>query len=151
MQSMTTRRMLAVTIATGLAMGLAGGAQAHHSATAYDGSKSLTINGTVKDWQWTNPHCWLQLMVDDGGGAQVEAGYELGSPNTLIRNGFGARVFKPGDKVTVVYGPRRDGKPGGGLTAVLTAEGKWLQWGPQADAKAAQEAARARQVAAGAQ
>ena len=118
----------------------------HHSAAEYAGAQQTTT-GTVKEWQWQNPHCFLQLMVDDGNGGLVEAGYEVGSPNTLVRNGFKKTTFAAGDKVTVIYRPRRDGKPGGGLESVLTAENKWLQWGPLADVQAAQESAAKRAAA----
>lgn len=122
-----------------------GPASAHHSAAMYEPSKKTTISGTVKIWQWTNPHAFLWLIVPDGKGGQTEAGFELGSPNTLIRNGFKSTTFKPGDKATVYFAPRRDGQPGGGIESVyVDKEAKWLQWGPVADAKAAQEAAEAR-------
>lgn len=118
---------------------------AHHSAAVYMQGKKTTISGTVKKWQWTNPHAFLWLVVDDGKQGTAVAGFELGSPNTLVRNGFKATTFKPGDKATVSYSPRRDGQPGGGLEAVYSEkENKWLAWGPAADAKAAQEAAAAR-------
>lgn len=124
-------------------------ASAHHSAAMYDPGKKTQLSGTVKIWQWTNPHAFLWLVVDDGKGGQTEAGFELGSPNTLIRNGFKSSTFKPGDKATVLFAPRRDGQPGGGIEAVyVDKESKWLQWGPVADAKAAQEAAEARAKAA---
>lgn len=113
---------------------------AHHSASMFDASKRLQWEGSVKQWQWTNPHAWLQLMAPDSKGDIVEMGFELGSPNTLVRNGFRKDTFKPGDKVTVVGSPRRDGAPGGALVQVKMADGTWLQWGPGADAKAAAEA-----------
>lgn len=115
-------------------------AVAHHSAAMFDSSKRITVEGTVKDWQWTNPHAWLQLEVSDDKGGMVEEGFELGSPNTLVRNGFRRDSFKLGDKVTVVGSPRKDGVPGGALIQVKTADGAWLQWGPGADAKAAADA-----------
>ena len=115
-------------------------ATAHHSAAMFDSSKRITVEGTVKDWQWTNPHAWLQIIAPDDKGSMVEQGFELGSPNTLVRNGFRKDSFKPGDKVTIIGSPRKDGMPGGALTMVKTADGQWLQWGPGADAKAAAEA-----------
>jgi hypothetical protein len=139
------RQLLALTSGAAL-LTLTATAFAHHSAAEYGGGQQ-TSSGTVKEWQWQNPHCFLQLMVDDGKGGLIEAGFEAGSPNTLIRNGFKKATFKPGDKVTVIYGARRDGKPGGGLESVLTAENKWLQWGPLADVKATQEAAARRAAA----
>jgi hypothetical protein len=119
---------------------LAAPAWAHHSAAQFDASKRMTVEGTVKEWQWTNPHAWLQLLVPGAKGQMTEMGFELGSPNTLTRNGFRRDSFKPGDKVTVVGSPRKDGMSGGALVQVRTSDGRWLQWGPGADAKAAAEA-----------
>jgi hypothetical protein len=128
-----------------LATGLAGSlASAHHSAAEYYGEKQK-VTGTVKAWEWQNPHTFLQLMVPDGKGGEVEAGFEFGSPNTLIRNGFKATTFKAGDKATMVYTPRRDGRPGGAASVVYShKDKKWLTWGPGADLAAAREAAAKR-------
>ena len=111
---------------------------AHHSDASYETGQRMQITGTVKKWQWTNPHSFLWLIVDDGKGGTDEAGFELGSPNTLIRNGFTSKTFVPGDKATVTYAPRRDGKPGGGLNSVYVYnQGKWLSWGPGAEVQPA--------------
>jgi len=129
----------AAMIGTVLALG-GGPALAHHSATMFDQTKRITVVGTVKEWQWTNPHAWLQLAVPDANGKLVEQGFEVGSPNTMFRNGFRATSFKPGDTVTVVASPRRDGTVGGLLMQAKTASGVWLQWGAGADAAAAKAA-----------
>jgi len=121
----------------GVVMLAAGTAAAHHSGAAFDNSKRVTVTGTVKEWEWTNPHAWLQLEVPDAKGNSVEEGFEAGSPNTMFRDGFRINSFKPGDVVSVVAGPRRDGGPGGALIQVKTASGTWLQWGQGADAVAA--------------
>jgi len=108
------------------AMILIPAAQAHHSVAMFDTTKAGMLEGTVKEWQWTNPHAWLQLMVDDGTGKLVEAGYELRSPNALQREGFEIESFHPGDRVKLLAAPRRDGTVGGMLMCVRTAAGKWL-------------------------
>jgi len=107
----------------------ASGAVAHHSVAMFDTSKEIIVHGTVKEWQWTNPHAWLQVLVPDPAGAEVEQGFELGSPNTLVRDGFRKETFQPGDKVTVVAAPRRDGTVGGLYLCGKTTEGKWLIFG----------------------
>ena len=112
-------------------------ALAHHSASMFDQTKRITVTGTVKEWEWTNPHAWLQLQVPDAKGQLVEEGFEVGSPNTMFRNGFRSTSFKPGDIATVVASPRRDGTVGGLLMQAKTASGEWLQWGAGADAAAA--------------
>lgn len=116
---------------------MAAAAFAHHSAAMFDLTKRIKVEGTVKDWQWTNPHSWLQVLVSDGKGGWLEEGFELGSPNTLVRDGFKKNSFTPGDKVTVVAAPRKDGSVGGFLVQVRTASGEWLRWGRGADAAAA--------------
>lgn len=115
-------------------------ASAHHSAAMFDQTKRITITGMVKQWQWTNPHAWLQLEVPDANGKPVEEGFEVGSPNTMFRNGFRSNSFKPGDTATVVAAPRRDGTVGGLLIQAKAATGVWLQWGAGADADAAKAA-----------
>jgi hypothetical protein len=103
-------------------------AQSHHSGAMFDNTQSLVVEGTVKSWLWTNPHAWLQVLTSDGKGGMVEQGFELGSPNTLTRNGYSFESFKPGDKVKVVYHPRKDGTLGGELSWARVQGGPWLKW-----------------------
>lgn len=103
-------------------------ALAHHSGAMFDNTRSLIVEGVVKDWQWKNPHAWLQIVTPDGKGGIVEQGFELGSPNTLVRNGYEFDTFQPGDKVKVVYHPRKDGSLGGELSWVKGPSGTWLKW-----------------------
>ena len=67
---------------------LAGSAQAHHSFAMFDNQKDVTIEGTVKSFQWTNPHTWIQLMVKDANGTEAEWSLEGQSPNGLVRQGW---------------------------------------------------------------
>ena len=85
---------------------------AHHSAAMFDDAKSVDLNGTIKEVQWTNPHIWIQVIVDTNG-QTTEWSIEGGSPNTLSRNGWRATTFKSGDAVTVRVNPMKDGSPGG--------------------------------------
>lgn len=103
----------------GLALLLAGGAAAHHSDAMFDKTKEITINGTVKDWEWTSPHVWLQVTADNG----KEVGFEAVSPNTMVRQGWRWNSLQVGDKITVVGNPRRDGASGGFLIQVTKADG----------------------------
>ena len=98
---------------------------AHHSFAMFDTRSEVTVNGTVREFQWTNPHSWLQLEVERGG-ARVEYSIELGSPNTMSRKGWRRTTFKPGDKVTVTMNPMRDGSPGGALVSAVDAAGNRL-------------------------
>jgi len=98
---------------------------AHHSFAMFDTRQEVTLSGTVREFQWTNPHSWLQLNVAKGSGT-VEYSIELGSPNTMSRKGWRRTTFKPGDRVTVVINPMRDGSPGGALVSAVDAQGNRL-------------------------
>src|SRR6478609_5299932 len=93
--------------------GAAAPALAHHSFAMFDSSKELTLVGTVKEFQWTNPHSWLQLNVPGADGKLVEWSIEGGSPNGLARQGWKSTSLKPGDKVTLKTHPMKDGSNGG--------------------------------------
>jgi hypothetical protein len=83
----------------------------------------VTLVGTVKEFQYTNPHSWLQVLVPGPNGSTVEWGFEAEGPSTLMRAGIKAKTFKPGDKVTVQASPMRDGRPAGALISVTMADG----------------------------
>ncbi len=87
-------------------------AAAHHSGSMFDDEKVIELEGTVKALQWTNPHIWLQVVVEADGSA-TEWSLEGGSPNSLSRQGWRSTTFGPGDVVTVRLNPMRDGSPGG--------------------------------------
>ena len=99
---------------------------AHHSFAMFDRDKEVTLVGEVKEFQWTNPHSWIQLLVLDPDGSQTEWSIEFGSPNVLARQGWSKGTIKPGDKVTVVINPLKDGSHGGSLVNVTTADGVTL-------------------------
>jgi hypothetical protein len=90
-------------------------AAAHHSFAKFDQAKSVTLTGTVKQFQWTNPHCWIQLMVKDGKGKVVEWSIEATSPNILARQGWKRSSLKAGDQAVIIIHPTRDGSAGGAL------------------------------------
>jgi hypothetical protein len=98
---------------------------AHHSASMFDDEKVLELTGTVKELQWTNPHIWIQVVVDDKG-VKKEWSLEGGSPNSLSRNGWRSTTFKPGDVVTVRLNPMKDGTPAGQFIAAKFADGKTI-------------------------
>lgn len=101
-------------------------AAAHHSFSMYDLTKSETIEGTVKQYQWTNPHAWIYVNVPAADGAMLEYSIELTSPNLLQRRGWRPSSLKTGDKITVVLNPLRDGTKGGRVVSVTTPDGKVL-------------------------
>ena len=111
------------------AMLMASSAFAHHSRAMFDSAKQVTLVGTVKEFQWTNPHCWIQVLVPDPNNPQVapmEWSVEMDSPVALIRRGWRQRSLKAGDKVTVVINPLRDGQRGGLLVSVTGPDGKLI-------------------------
>ena len=118
---MSLARIASALVAAALLAG-AGAAQAHHSFAMFDQNKQVTVNGTVKEFQWTNPHAFIELMDTSGKVWSVE----LNSPNNLIRQGWKRTAMKAGDKVTVVLNPLRDGTLGGLFNAVTLPDGKVL-------------------------
>ncbi len=92
---------------------------AHHSFAMYEPTKTATLKGTVKTFQWTNPHVVLWILVQpEGGGAAQEWSLETTSPGVLTRAGWNRQSIKAGDRVSVTFSPLRDGSHGGGLNSV---------------------------------
>jgi len=106
---------------------------AHHSFAAFDMAKEITISGTVKEFQWLNPHSWIQMNVKDASGNTVEWSIETGSPSSLARQGWKPRILKPGDQITVITHPLRDGRNGGSLVSVKLADGTRIGGSPTND------------------
>ena len=101
-------------------------ALAHHSYAAFDREKTVTLTGVVREFQWNNPHAWIQIMVADEKGGQVEWGVECGSPNMMARTGWKSSTLKAGDKVVAIVNPLKDGRPNGSLVTVTLADGRVL-------------------------
>jgi hypothetical protein len=99
---------------------------AHHSFEMFDRAKTVSLSGSVKEFQWTNPHCWIQLWVPGVGGVPVEWGIELDSPRSLIRTGWKPGLIKAGDSITVTIHPKRDGSDAGGYVSGTAADGSTL-------------------------
>ena len=110
--------------ASGLA--LVAPASAHHSFAMFDRQKEVVLKGTVKAFQWTNPHSFIEIDVADDKGQIQAYSVEMNSPNNLTRQGWKSTSLKPGDKVTVVMNPLRDGAMGGLFISVQTPDGKVL-------------------------
>src|SRR5579871_4240198 len=83
-------------------------AVAHHSFAMFDQSQVLYLSGTVKEFEFVNPHAWLQLLVSDGKGDAATWGFEGGSVSQLIRLGWTKENLKAGDQVEVGYRPMKD-------------------------------------------
>jgi hypothetical protein len=103
-------------------------ASAHHSFAMFDPGKVVTLDGTVKEFRWVNPHVSLFVVADQPGGATELWSVELTSPGNLTRLGWSRKSLNPGDKVIVEVNPLRDGQKGGGFRkATLVATGQVLQ------------------------
>ena len=97
---------------------------AHHSFAMFDGDKKVTLEGTIKEFQWTNPHSWIVIMVPDAQGQAVQWALEMGAPGALARAGWVPKTLTPGMKVTLVAHPLKDGTPGGQFLSATLPDGK---------------------------
>ena len=102
---------------------LAGPAFAHHSFAMFDYNKDVTVSGEVKQLQWTNPHIHILINVADGKGGVAEWDIEGGTPANLRRTGWANGVIKPGEKISVVMHPLKNGTNGGSLVKASRADG----------------------------
>jgi len=102
-------------------------AVAHHSFAMFDRDKEVTLVGTVREFQWTNPHAFIEMDVPDAKGAAEKWSIELNSPNNLTRQGWKSSMLKAGDKVSVTMNPLRDGKKGGLFVSVVLPDGKVIK------------------------
>jgi hypothetical protein len=100
-------------------------ASAHHSFAMFDATKEVTLSGTVKEFEWTNPHSWLRVTVNDAKtGKPVLWALELSSPARLTTMGMHADTVKAGDVVSVTFHPMKDGTRGGQFMAAKLPNGK---------------------------
>jgi len=99
---------------------------AHHSTASFDSEKEVVLVGTVKKFEWTNPHTWIQLDVKNDAGELVEWSIEGGSPGTLSRNGWKKTTFNPGDRVSIKVHPMVNGSPGGVFVGAVLADGSTI-------------------------
>ena len=90
----------------------------------FDSEQTVEIEATVKVFEWTNPHSWLQVMAPNAQGEIVEYSLDMGSPAGLARNGWRPRTLSPDDKVTVRMHPLKNGAPGGALVSVVLPSGE---------------------------
>lgn len=117
----------------GIAVGMwAIPAVAHHSFAMFDANQRITVDGTVKEFQWTNPHAWILMMVANGDGQLDQWSIEMGGPGGLARQGWIPKTLTPGMKISVTMHPLRDGAHGGQFLAVKLPDGTQLG-NPQAE------------------
>jgi hypothetical protein len=120
------RLRVAALVCWGIAAALASGsASAHHSFAMFDTTKQVTLKGAVKEFQWTNPHIFLELTVAGENGSENWS-IEGASPNMLFRIGWKPDSIKAGDHLTVVFNPLRNGGRGGSFVYATLPNGQVL-------------------------
>ena len=110
-------------------------ASAHHSFAMFDAERNVKLEGTIKEFQWTNPHSWILMMVKNAQGADEQWAIEMGGPAGLARQGWVPKTLTPGMKVTAIIHPLKDGTRGGQFMAVTLPDGT-LKGNPNAAASA---------------
>ena len=125
---MSIRRIARVrALLAGVALLAAGGAFAHHSFAMFDRDKEVVVTGLVHEFQWTNPHAFIEVDAPNDKGDVERWSVEMNSPNNLTRQGWKSGMLKSGDKVSVTLNPLRDGKKGGLFVAIILADGKVIK------------------------
>lgn len=99
---------------------------AHHSAAMFDLEKEVSVHGTVKEFQYTNPHSWLIVVAPGADGKDVEWSFEAEGPSTMMRAGIKKSSLLPGEKVTVRTHPMKDGRPAGSWISLTKGDGTVL-------------------------
>jgi hypothetical protein len=115
------RGRLVLGLAVGLLMSVP--LSAHHGGAAFDTGKKVTLKGTVTQWIYQNPHCLITLDVKGEDGKVVQWVAETQAPGIMYPAGYRKDSFKPGDEITVVLEPVKNGQPVGRIQTVVTARG----------------------------
>ena len=108
---------------------------AHHSFAMFDANQTTALEGSVKDFQWTNPHAWIMLTVAKDGQAEQQWAIEMAGPIGLARQGWRPKTLTPGMPVKVLIHPLRDGTNGGQFMEVTLPDGTVLGRGAAAPAQ----------------
>lgn len=103
---------------------------AHHSAVMFDGSRTVSIQGTVQSYQWTNPHVWIWVQVSNGQGGTDLWGIEAANLSMARRLGMDRNSFKPGDQVKMNVNPLKDGRAGGRFRRATFSDGRVIDVSP---------------------
>ena len=103
-----------------------GAAYAHHSFAMFDADQKTTLAGTVKEFQWTNPHAWIFVMVPNSDGQLEQWAVEMGGPGQIARQGWTAKTLTPGMDIKLTIHPLRDGSNGGQFMSATLPDGTEL-------------------------
>lgn len=121
-----TLKTLCLGAVCAVAAAAAAPAMAHHSFAMFDNEKSVSLKGTVKEFEWSNPHAWLNIMVLTPSGQQEDWAFEMASPLQLTSRGWKKDTLKPGDQITIQAHPLKDGSHGGSYMSVTLPSGQVL-------------------------
>ena len=102
-------------------------AYSHHSQAAYDLKNTVELVGTVKSFEWTNPHSWIVLEVTSEQGDTAEWSVEMGNPRQLFRAGWRPGTLKPGDQIKLTINPTKNGSRGGQFFAAEYVNGDLIE------------------------
>jgi hypothetical protein len=124
----------------GIVVGMfAAPAYAHHSFAMFDHAKTSKLTGTIKEFEWINPHSWIHMVIADAAGKQITWSFEAGSTGQLTTAGWKREDIKPGDKIEIGFHPLKDGSFGGQVLTVVTAGGKTLCQGNECPGREGRE------------
>jgi Family of unknown function (DUF6152) len=121
-----TRRLKHQLLAFAAGVTVAAGSSAtyaHHSFAMFDADTNMTVEGIVKEFQWTNPHAWIMLNVANAQGAPEPWAIEMNGPSGLVRQGWKPKTLMPGMPIKLVIHPLKDGSHGGQFMAVTLPDG----------------------------
>ncbi|MDH4107221.1 MAG: DUF6152 family protein [Gammaproteobacteria bacterium] len=123
---MQERRSPQPAVLMALLLGCALPAHSHHSSAMFDKDVVREVHAVVKEFQWTNPHVWIQILIENESGDTEEWSIEGGGPNTLFRSGWRRDSFRPGDEIDIRFNPMRDGSAAGGFIGAKFGNGSTL-------------------------
>ena len=101
-------------------------ASAHHSAAIYDRAHPILLKGVIREMLWSNPHGWIEVIASPEGGKPMPWTIEMEGPNVMQREGWSRHSLLPGDRVSALVMPLKDGRPGARLVEVTKADGTTL-------------------------
>jgi hypothetical protein len=105
---------------------VASASSAHHSSAMFDKQVVRHVTASVKEFQWTNPHVWIQIIIDNEEGETEEWSIEGLGPNSLSRKGWRRDSFKAGEIIEIKFNPMRDGSKAGGFVGARFTNGKTI-------------------------
>ena len=108
-------------------------AGAHHSFAMFDHNKTSSLEGTVKEFEWINPHAWVHMTTTDAAGKSITWSFEAGSVGQLTQAGWKRDSIKVGDKIVMGFHPLKDGSYGGQVLTVKTPAGQTLCQGRECE------------------